>query len=187
MFVGLILAAGIAGVATRTPELKIPTRRDPVSVGAPGRATGQEWRGMSVPHKPGVAFVVPNTSNPLTGMPKVILFCEGISTTAVVRGFTPQHAWPQPAMEMRIGEAVRTGLPQVTASPDTPALQYSFAISDEILEPLAQGEPITFTFDGQTIRAPAISEPERSRFIRACGALVHPGMRRRDAAGDRIY
>lgn len=187
MFVGLILAAGIAGVATSTPELQIPARRDPISVGAPVRATGQEWRGMSGANTLGVAFLTPNPSNSFTFIPKVVLFCEGLSITAVVRGFTPQDSWPQPAMEMRIGDAVRTGLPQVAAAPDTAALQYSFAISDEILEPLAQGEPITFTFDGQTIQAPAISEPERSRFTRACGALVHPGMRRRDAAGDRVY
>ena len=52
---------------------------------------------------------------------------------------------------------------------------------------LAQGAPIAFTFDGQTISAPTISEPWRSRFVKACGDLVHPGMRRRSAVSARVY
>lgn len=187
MALGLILASGLAGVATSTPQAPASIRREPSSVEFSTGDARQEWKGFFVPDSPSVAFLTPNPSNPLSSIPQVMLTCQNISMTAIVRGFLPRDSWPQPAMELRIGDVVRTGLPRVTASPDIPALEYSFAIADEMLEPLADGEPISFTFAGQTVQAPAVPEPERSRFVRSCGDLVHPGMRRRGGPSDRVY
>jgi hypothetical protein len=34
---------------------------------------------------------------------------------------------------------------------------------------------------------PTIPELQRAQFAERCGALVHPGMRRRGAASNRVY
>lgn len=66
-------------------------------------------------------------------------------------------------------------------------LGYGFAIADEVLDPLALGAPISFKFNGTTMDVPVIPEEVRTQFVERCGALVHPGMRKRGAASDRVY
>lgn len=190
MAFGVIFAAALAGLVTsrfQYPAVSSSQHTSPPRSAA--HSSGEEeWRGFFRPAVPAVAFLVPNPSKPYSATPQVMLVCEGLSMTAIVRGFSPRDAWPQPEMDLRVGEAVvRTGSPRVKGEADDPALEYAFSIADEILEPLAQGASIAFTFDGQIISAPTISEPWRSRFVKACGDLVHPGMRRRGAVSARVY
>ncbi|NSX34700.1 helix-turn-helix transcriptional regulator [Brevundimonas vesicularis] len=189
MAFGAIFAAALAGLVTS--RFQYPAASSSGAISPLGRAAhssgGEEWRGFFRPNVPAVAFLVPNPSKPYSATPQIMLVCEGLSMTAIVRGFSPHDAWPQPEMDLRVGDVVRTGSPRVKGEADDPALEYAFSIADEILEPLAQGAPIAFTFDGQTISAPTISEPWRSRFVKACGDLVHPGMRRRGAVSARVY
>jgi hypothetical protein len=120
-------------------------------------------------------------------VPRVVLGCKDIFMSVSLRGFTPQPSWPQPALTTRIGTVERVGPPAATASGDRPTLGYKFTIADEVLEPLGRGEPVSFTFNGETQTFPIIPEDLRSAFVANCAALVHPGMRRRGAAGDRVY
>ena len=189
MAVGVIFAAALAGLVTsrfQYPAVSSSGATSPLGSAAHSSG-GEEWRGFFRPAVPAVAFLVPNPSKPYSATPQVMLVCEGLSMTAIVRGFSPRDAWPQPEMDLRVGDVVRTGSPRVKGEADDPALEYAFSIADEILEPLAHGASIAFTFDGQTISAPTISEPWRSRFVKACGDLVHPGMRRRSAVSARVY
>lgn len=155
---------------------------------AASRVAVSEWRIMSAAaNSPAITFLVPSPESSTVSIPTVTIECRSISVTVRVRGFTPQNSWPQPALTTRFGKAQRTGFPEVTATGETPTLGYSFAIADEMLEPLGRGEPISFEFNGDTIEAPTIPELQRSQFVERCSALVHPGMRARGTENNSVY
>lgn len=186
--VGMLVVAGL--VAYFTSEVEVPARKPqhasvPVLGGVPAV---REWRVMSAfPKMPAITYLVPSTENPGVSIPTVILTCRGISLNVRVRGFAPNNSWPQPPLTTRIGGVERIGLPEVNASGERPTLGYSFAIADEVLEPLAGGEAISFEFNGATVHVPTVPEEMRRQFVERCAGLVHPGMRRRGAASGRVY
>ncbi|WP_200865130.1 MULTISPECIES: helix-turn-helix transcriptional regulator [Brevundimonas] len=188
MVVGILVAVGIAAYFTSGTES--PARKAqhfPVPVTG-GDSTTREWRVMSASSTvPAITYLVPSTENSRVSIPTVVLSCRSVSLHVRVRGFTPENSWPQPPLTTRIGAAERMGSPEVNASGEKPALGYAFAIADEVLEPLAQGEAISFEFNGTTVAVPTIPEEMREQFVERCGGLVHPGMRRRGAASDRVY
>ena len=188
MVAGVLMMAGIAALVTSVPEA--PRRAElffPVPA-ANRVAAVREWRVMSAAaNAPAITFLVPASEDPTVAIPIVIIACRMVSLTVRVRGFIPENSWPQPALTTRFGNVQRTGSPEVSAAGETPTLGYSFAIADEVLDPLGRGEPISFEFDGATVEVPTIPELQRRRFVERCGALVHPGMRRRGAASNRVY
>ena len=188
MVAGVLTVAGIAAFVTSEPEA--PPRAElffPVPA-ASRVAAVREWRVMSAAaNSPAITFLVPSSEDPTVSIPTVILACRTVSLTVRVRGFTPENLWPQPPLTTRFGDVQRTGSPEVTATGETPTLGYSFAIADEVLEPLGRGEPISFEFNGETVEVPTIPELQRTQFAERCGALVHPGMRRRGAVSNRVY
>lgn len=188
MVVGVLIAASIAALFAVAPEKsasKDQGLRMPV---ASGDATTRHWRVMSSSDRvPAIAYLVPSSDNPGSSTPTVILACQAVSIDVRVRGFTPANSWPQPKLKTRIGSVERMGSPEVNATGDKPILGYAFAIADEVLEPLARGEPISFEFNGATMDVPIIPELMRTQFVERCGALVHPGMRKRGAASDRVH
>ena len=36
--------------------------------------------------------------------PRIVLTCSGVTTSVQVRGIRPRQAWPQPAVQMRLGD-----------------------------------------------------------------------------------
>ncbi|WP_313102442.1 hypothetical protein [Brevundimonas sp.] len=188
MVVGVLVAASIAALVAAVsdePESKAAVYPLPA---ANGVGTGSHWQAMSSSsRRPAITYLVPSSQSLGSYTPTVILSCESVSIGVSVRGFDPANSWPQPALETRIGTAERTGSPQVSAAGEKPMLGYRFAIADEVLEPLALGEPISFKFNGTTMDVPVIPEEIRTQFVERCGALVHPGMRKRGAASDRVY
>lgn len=186
MIMGVLTAAGLAAYVSSSPHpASVQHVPVPIVGGPPAVA---EWRPVFGSNGSlAIIYFVPLSGGSSTSTAEVILSCQAISMQVRVRGFTPDHAWPQPALTTRLGQAERTGPPQVTASGDRPTLGYAFAIADEVLEPLRRGEPISFEFNGASVTPPAIPEAERARFVDRCGALVHPGMRRRGAASARVH
>lgn len=188
MIVGVLLVAAVAAYVTSAPKRPHPNPRYFQAPTTARVAAVREWRVMSsYARAPAIAFLVPSSENSVVSVPTVVLSCRDVSFAVSVRGFTPDNAWPQPELTTRIGDVERTGSPEVTASGEKPALGYSFAIADEMLEPLGRGEPISFEFSGDTVDVPTIPEVDRTQFVERCGALVHPGMRRHGAASDRVY
>lgn len=188
MVVGVLIAASIAALVTAAPEktaskaqgLPMPIASDVAAI--------RHWRVMSSSDRvPTITYLVPSSDSPGASTPTVILSCRSVSIDVRVRGFTPANSWPQPKLKTRIGSVERMGSPEVNATGDKPTLGYAFAIADEVLEPLALGEPISFEFNGATMDVPIIPELMRTQFVERCGALVHPGMRKRGAASDRVY
>lgn len=176
-----LVIGGNGTKARKAQDFPLPV----IGAGGPAR-TG--WTVMSAYRKgPAITYLVPLAGSSNVSIPSVVLMCRQISFSVTVRGFTPDNAWPQPPLTTRIGEVRRVGSPEVTASAERPALGYGFAIADEVLEPLARGEAISFEFNGETIDPPIIPEAMRLEFVERCGSLVHPGMRRRGAASDRVY
>lgn len=187
MIVGLLVAAGLVAYATSVPETPAQMTQY-FSPSSRGIAAVREWQVMSSSAKsPAITYLVPSPDNPHVSIPNVILSCRSVSIDVRVRGLTPASSWPQPALTTRFGRVERTGSPEVTASGEDPVLGYSFAIADEVLEPLRRGEQISFEFDNATVVVPTIPEPLKSEFVQRCGSLVHPGMRRREAASNRVY
>ncbi len=188
MIVGVLGAAGLIAYATSGAEPPAETRRRwPVPVSG-GPEAAAHWRVMSSSAgSPAIVYLTPSKETPGTSIPTVVLSCRSVSLDVRVRGFTPEDAWPQPTLTTRIGAVERSGSPEVNAAGEAPALGYGFAIADEVLEPLARGEPIAFAFNGEAFDAPAIPEAIRTPFVERCADLVHPGMRRRGAASNRVY
>lgn len=188
MVVGVLIAASIAALVAAVsdkPESKAPVFPLPA---ANGVGAGSHWQVMSLSSRvPAITYLVPSSQSPGAYTPTVILSCESVSIGVSVRGFDPANSWPQPALETRIGSAERTGSPEVSGAREKAMLGYGFAIADEVLEPLALGAPISFKFNGTTMDVPIIPEEIRTQFVERCGALVHPGMRKRGAASVRVY
>ncbi|QTC93233.1 helix-turn-helix transcriptional regulator [Brevundimonas goettingensis] len=151
--------------------------------------TGPSWQAVTADSRyPAITYLIPSPDGRAgVFVPQVILSCRDISMSLTVRGFAPQPSWPQPDLTMRIGTVDRVGPPTAVASATGPTLGYKFAIADEVLQPLGRGEPVSFIFNGETQAFPVIPEALRSAFVTNCAALVHPGMRRRGAAGDRVW
>ena len=188
MIVGVLGAAGFAAYLTSATQAPTETgRRWPVPVTG-GPAEAAHWRVMSSSARsPVIVYLTPSKDRPWVSIPTVVLSCRLVSLDVRVRRFTPEDAWPQPTLTTRIGAVERSGSPEVNAAGETPALGYGFAIANEVLEPLARGEPITFVFNGETFEPPTIPEAIRAPFVERCADLIHPGMRRRGAASDRVY
>ncbi len=188
MVVGVLIAASIAALVTAAsdrPESKVHTLPAPASSGL---GAGSHWRVMSSSDRvPSISYLVRSSESPGYFTPTVILSCRSVSIDVGVRGFTPANSWPQPALKTRIGSVERMGSPEVNAAGEKPMLGYAFAIADEVLEPLARGEPISFEFNGTAMDVPIIPQEMRTQFVERCGALVHPGMRKRGAASDRVH
>ncbi len=185
---GILVLIGIASwwAGTQTPR-EAPGR---VPMPQPDIAqTGPHWRAMTGSTAlPAITYFVPSPDGRVgVFVPRVVLGCKDISIAVTVRGFTPRPAWPQPDLTTQIGDVKRVGSPTAVASATGPTLGYRFAIADEVLEPLRRGEPVSFTFNGETQTFPTIPEDLRSAFVTNCAVLVHPGMRRRGAAGGRVY
>lgn len=183
-----VLVLGRAGTGTGSGTEARKVQDFPVPIHGAGGPARAGWTVMSsADNGPAITYLVPVSESSNISIPSIVLACRMVSLSVTLRGFTPDNAWPQPALTTRIGEASRVGPPEVTASGDRPALRYSFAIADEVLEPLTRGEAITFEFKGETVKPPTIPEAMRLEFAERCGSLVHPGMRRRGAANDRVY
>ena len=187
VIVGVLVAASVAAYLSDSPNLSRPQALLPLPA-ANGVPAVPEWQILFASDRsPSILYFVPSSEGSAVSIPAVIISCRSVSMEVKVRGFTPHNSWPLPVLTTRIGTAERTGSPEVTASGDRPALGYSFAIADEMLEPLSRGDPISFEFNGASVDMPTIPEPERASFVQRCGALVHPGMRRRGAASLRVY
>lgn len=187
MIVGFLAAAGFVAYVTSVPETPAQMAQY-FSPSSRGVAAVREWQVMSSSAKsPAITYLVPSSDNPHVSIPTVILSCRTVSLDVRVWGFTPGNSWPQPTLTTRIGSIERTGSPVVTASGRNPALGYSFAIADDVLEPLRRGEPISFEFNNATVAVPTIPEALRREFVQRCESLVHPGMRSRGAASSRVY
>jgi len=185
---GILLLAAIASwwAGAQTPH-EVPGRVPMPWSNAP--RTGPHWEAMtSDSARPTITYLIPSPDGRVgVFVPRVVMSCRSVSMEVTVRGFTPQPSWPQPDLTTRIGDAERVGSPTAVASATGPTLGYSFAIADEMLEPLGRGAPVSFAFNGETQTFPTIQEDLRSAFVANCAALVHPGMRRRGSAGDRVY
>jgi len=188
MVVGVLIAASIAALVAAEADKPKSKATDVPLPATNGVGAGSHWRVMSSSSRvPAITYLVPSSQSPGSYTPMVILSCESVSISVSVRGFNPANSWPQPALETRIGSVDRFGSPKVSAAGEKPMLGYGFAIADEVLEPLALGEPISFKFNGTSMDVPIIPEGIRTQFVERCGALVHPGMRKRGAASDRVY
>lgn len=145
--------------------------------------TAGSWAAYGLDTRPSLVYSVPDGSD--RSSPVLILTCNGTSTDVHVRAFEPRQVWPQPDVEIRLGDASRAGRPDVLTIGERAAFEISFAISDDVLDAVRDQRSIQMTFDGERRDFPAAPQSLAADFARKCGALVHPGMRA--AASKHTY
>ncbi len=109
--------------------------------------------------------------------PTLVLTCRGISTMVQVRGLEPKQAWPQPPLEIRFGDTVRSKVPDVRNIGDQVAFETSFGIADAVLDRISDGSAIVVSFNNQSATFPAPPAEDRRLFSQRCASLVPAGMR----------
>ncbi|MDB5420100.1 MAG: hypothetical protein JWR59_47 [Brevundimonas sp.] len=109
--------------------------------------------------------------------PTLILTCRDISIHIQVRGLEPEQAWPQPTLEVRFGDTVRSKVPDVRNIGNQVAFETSFAIADAVLDRISEGSAIVVSFNNQSATFPAPSAEDRRLFSQRCAHLVPAGMR----------
>lgn len=109
--------------------------------------------------------------------PTLVLTCRGITTAVQVRGLEPEQAWPQPALEIRFGDTVRSKVPDVRNIGTQVAFETSFAIADAVLDRISDGSTIVVSFNNQSATFPAPPAEDRRLFSQRCARLVPAGMR----------
>lgn len=109
--------------------------------------------------------------------PTLILTCQYISTHVQVRGLEPEQAWPQPTLEIRFGDTVRSKVPDVRNIGNQVAFETSFGIADAVLDRISEGSAIVVSFNNQTATFPVPPAEDRRLFSQRCARLVPAGMR----------